>query len=97
MAEIHCTLEPLVNLSLWYYHNMHPLLGSLEKMSDNELEQKLSDVNKRYWQTSNFEVREQIIMVIDAYKLELESRRIKQRIESQQNGNSGLDNLINIS
>ena len=66
-------------------------------MSDNELEQKLSDVNKRYWQTSNFEVREQIIMVIDAYKLELESRRIKQRIESQQNGNSGLDNLINIS
>jgi hypothetical protein len=76
---------------------MHPLLGSLEKMSDNELEQKLSDVNKRYWQTSNFEVREQIIMVIEAYKLELESRRIKQRIESQQNGNSGLDNLINIS
>lgn len=76
---------------------MHPLLGSLDKLSDNELEQKLTDVNKRYWQTSNPEVREQIIMVIESYKLELESRRIKQKIDSQQNGNSGLDNLINIS
>jgi uncharacterized protein YpbB len=76
---------------------MHPLLGSLSKLSDNELEQKLSDVNKRYWLTSNPEVREQIIMVIESYKLELESRRIKQRIDSQQNGNPGLDNLINIS
>lgn len=76
---------------------MHPLLGSLNNLSDNELEQKLSEVNKRYWQTSNSEVREQVIMLIESYKLELETRRIKQRIDSQQNGNSGLDNLINIS
>lgn len=76
---------------------MHPLLGSLDKLSDNELEQKLTEVNKRYWQTSNPQVREQVIMVIESYKMELESRRIKQKIESQQNGNSGLDNLINIS
>lgn len=76
---------------------MHPLLGSLTKLSDNELEQKLSEVNKRYWQTSNPEVREQVIMVIESYKLELESRRLKQKIDAQQNGNSGLDNLINIS
>jgi hypothetical protein len=76
---------------------MHPLLGSLINLSDNELEQKLSEVNRRYWQTSNPEVREQIIMVIESYKLELDSRRIKQKIDSQQNGNLGLDNLINIS
>jgi hypothetical protein len=76
---------------------MHPLLGSLGTLSDNELEQKLSEVNRRYWQTSNFEVREQIIMVIESYKLELETRRSRQRLESQQNGNSDLDNLINIS
>jgi hypothetical protein len=76
---------------------MHPLLGSLNTLSDNELEQKLSEVNKRYWQTSNPEVREQVIMIIESYKLELDSRRIKQKIDSQQNGNSGLDNLINIS
>lgn len=76
---------------------MHPLLGSLTKLSDAELEQKLAEVNKRYWQTSNPEVREQVIMVIESYKLELESRRLKQKIDAQQNGNSGLDNLINIS
>ena len=76
---------------------MHPLLGSLNNLSDNELEQKLSEVNKRYWQTSNPEIREQIIMVIESYKLELDSRRVKQKLESQQNGNPGLDNLINIS
>jgi len=76
---------------------MHPLLGTLNSLSDNELEQKISEASRKYWQTANFEVREQIAMVIESYKLELETRRIKQRTESQQNGESDLDNLINIS
>jgi hypothetical protein len=76
---------------------MHPLLGTLTALSDNEIEQKISDASKRYWQTPNFEVREQISMIIESYKLELETRRLKQRTESQQNGESDLDNLINIS
>jgi hypothetical protein len=76
---------------------MHPLLGTLTALSENEIEQKISEASRRYWQTGNFEVREQISMVIDSYKLELENRRIQQRAQSQQNGNSDLDNLINVS
>ena len=38
----------------------------------------------------------QIMMVLDDYRLELGSRRAKAQL-SQENGEKGLDNLINIS
>lgn len=76
---------------------MHPLLDSLQELSDNELEQKISSASRNYWRTTNPQVQSQIAMVIDSYKQELENRRTKQRLEQQENGDSDLDNLINIS
>jgi hypothetical protein len=76
---------------------MHPLLESLSNLTDNELEQKITNANKMYWQTNNPDVRQQVTMVIESYKQELETRRINQRLKQQENGNSDLDNLINIS
>jgi len=76
---------------------MHPLLESLQDLTDSELEQKLSSANRNYWRTSNPHVQQQIAMVIDSYKQEQESRRLKQRLEQEQNGDNDLDSLINIS
>lgn len=76
---------------------MHPLLDSLQELSDNELEQKIASASRTYWRTSNPQIQSQIAMVIDSYKQELENRRIKQRLEQQEKGDSDLDNLINIS
>lgn len=76
---------------------MHPLLGNLSSLSDNDLEQKILEVNRRYWQTRNPEVQMQISMVLESYKLEQETRRIHKKLSEQENGNSDLDSLIKVS
>lgn len=79
---------------------MHPLRESTESLSDNDIEEKVMQLNRKYFQTQNPQVQHQISVLLDDYKLELESRRAKQRLEAQQNqenGESGLDNLIKVS
>lgn len=79
---------------------MHPLFENTHSLSDNEIEEKVMQLNRKYFQTQNPQVRNQISLLLDDYKLELESRRAKQRLEAQQqqeNGESGLDNLIKVS
>jgi hypothetical protein len=77
---------------------MHPLFKDASLLTENELEEKLHNLNKKYFQTSNIQVKEQITLLRDSYMLELESRRAKQKLEQQsENGNEGLDNLIKVS
>ena len=76
---------------------MHPLMD-LEQYSDAQLEEKISKLNKVYFVTENDEIRQQIILSLDTLKLELESRRARQRQQLLQDGeDNGLDDLINIS
>jgi hypothetical protein len=78
---------------------MHPLFENSDNLSTSEIEDKILLLNRRYYQTRNPQVQEQISMLLDTYKLELETRMVaeKKRQQDQQNGESGLDNLINIS
>lgn len=79
---------------------MHPLFENTQPLSDNEIEEKVMQLNRKYFQTQNPQVRNQISLLLDDYKLELESRRYKQKLEAQQNqenGEEGLDNLIKVS
>lgn len=76
---------------------IHPNLGDLSDLTVNELEQKVLRLNSVYFMTQDESVRHQIILLIDSYKIELEQRRMQQRKEEQENGNSDLDNLINVS
>lgn len=79
---------------------MHPLRESTQSLSDNDIEEKVMQLNRKYFQTQNPQVRNQISLLLDDYKLELEARRAKQKLEAQkhqENGESGLDNLINVS
>ena len=80
---------------------MHPLFQNSESLSDQQIEDKILLLNKRYFQSPNPQLQQQIILLIDDYKLELESRRARQRLEAQrqqeENGETGLDSLINIS
>tara|TARA_A200000159_G_C6987735_1_gene200299 strand:- start:158 stop:385 length:228 start_codon:yes stop_codon:yes gene_type:complete len=73
----------------------HPLtkVGTLK---DNELEDKIIDLSSRYWKTTNPEVQQQIMLILDDYRQELSARRAKQQVK-EQNGENDLDNLINIS
>jgi predicted FMN-binding regulatory protein PaiB len=79
---------------------MHPHVGDLSEFSDNELEEKYFQLQKRYWQTTNPGLQTQITLLIEEYKIELEARRAKQKLQQQQDSqdpNKGLDNLINVS
>jgi len=82
---------------------MHPHVGSITHFSENELEEKYFQLQKRYWQSAgNPGLQTQITLLLDEYRLELEARRAKQKLpqpdeNNDENGNKGLDNLINIS
>ena len=80
--------------------NMHPLFEGTSSLTDQEIEDKIILLNRRYFQTQNPQVQTQITTLLDDYKLELESRRARQKLDAQQqqeNGETGLDNLIKVS
>ena len=76
---------------------MHPFVNNLSSLKDTELENKIQELSKRYFQTSNPAVQHQIVVILDDYKEELRRRRQKQWTEQYQNRNTDLDNLINVS
>jgi hypothetical protein len=75
---------------------MHPTLGDLKEFTDSQIEQKLYKLNSIYFLTENSDVRQQMILLMDAYKLELEERRVAAKLK-QSDDNNDLDNLIKIS
>jgi len=78
---------------------MHPLINDANQLSESELEEKIFKLNRVYHITSNEQTRHQIILALDTYKIALEEKRQEQKkLQQEQNqGNSDLDNLINVS
>ena len=77
---------------------MHPGIHNLNDLSINQIEEKIQQLSRYYFMAQNQEVRHQIILTIDTYKIELQERKIAQREkEKAESGDSGLDGLINIS
>lgn len=74
---------------------MHPQ-ADVKILSVQELEKKLYKLNGMYFMTDNEEVRQQMILLMDTYKLELEERRLGQK-KSADEPKTDLDKLINIS
>ncbi len=73
----------------------HPLSDDFKNLSDTELLKKHDDLTKKYWMSTNEQVKDQIVMLLDDVKLEQESRRFAQKKQEEDKNN--LDNLINIS
>lgn len=76
---------------------MHPLVQDLGQLKDTELENKIQELSKKYFQTSNTVVQAQIAMFLDMYRNELQIRRAKMWQEQYQKRDTDLDSLINIS
>jgi hypothetical protein len=78
---------------------LNPLVDSLADLSINELENKIVVLQRRYFMTANLGVQSQIANFLEIYKQELQSRRAieYERQKNQNNGENGLDSLINIS
>ena len=77
--------------------SFNPLVHSFDNLSDIELEEKILELNKKFWMTHNPQAKEQITAILDMYKAEMEGRRAKAKKINSQDGDNSLDNLINIS
>lgn len=76
----------------------NPLVDSFSALSDNEVENKIVELQRKYFQTANPSLKEQISTILYMYTEEAHSRRAKAyQSQQDQNGESGLDNLINVS
>ena len=71
----------------------HPLGEDTSVMSDEMLQEKISMLTKKYFQTRNPEAKSQINLMLDMYKLESRDRLLKKRANGS---NNDLDKLINI-
>ena len=62
----------------------------------SEIEAKIADLSKKYFQTRNQDLQFQIGSVLEAYQEELALRRYNDWIKLQEKRDKGLDKLINI-
>ncbi len=76
---------------------MHPLMDDLGQLKDTELENKIQELSRKYFQTSNPTIQHQITVFLDMYRSELQVRRAKLWQEQYQKRDTDLDSLINIS
>ena len=76
----------------------HPLQADLTKLSEQELEDKIRDLTKKYFSAMRMspQATGQIVMLLDGYKDEKIKREQKRLDDVKSNYNSDLDGLINI-
>lgn len=75
---------------------IHPFEGDLSLLKDNEVEDKLNELNRKYYTASRLgkpELLTQIATFITIYKEEL-SKRYRQKMQGNDGGD--LDQLINV-
>lgn len=75
---------------------MHPLIYDLESLKDSELENRISDLTRKYLSTHNFQLQQQIVMVLDTYKEELAKRQREAYAKMMETRNKDLDKLIKV-
>jgi len=75
----------------------NPLVDSFDDLTDSEVDDKIQELSRKYWQTKNPSLQQQISTVLEMFKEEAATHRAKQLQKSQTDSESGLDNLINVS
>ena len=78
---------------------LHPFTEDTKDMTVTEIYDKISDLTKKYFQTHNPQVKQQIQTFLDFYKQEASIKEEKIKLEekeNQENGNLDLDKLINV-
>jgi hypothetical protein len=79
---------------------LHPYVDNLDKLSINELEDKVIELQRKYFLTNNPSVQSQISVIIDIYKEQIQTRHridAQRQRDNQQDGDNSLDNLIKVS
>jgi|TARA_B100001063_G_C16564528_1_gene452713 dissimilatory sulfite reductase (desulfoviridin) alpha/beta subunit len=78
----------------------HPFQEDTSEMTVAQIYDKVAELTKKYFQSNNPQIKEQIGTFIEYYKQEALVKEAKEKLEqekNQQNGDLDLDKLINIS
>lgn len=78
----------------------NPLVDSFENLTDTQVDQAVNELSRKYFLTRNPQLQMQIATILEMYKEEMRARNAKsmQKLHhNQENGEDGLDNLININ
>jgi len=75
----------------------NPLVDNFSILTDQEVDKKVVELGRKYWQTSNVNVRQQILTILDMYRTESASRRMRAYQKQAEDNNNDLDGLININ
>ena len=77
----------------------NPLVDSFDTLSDAEIDESIRDLSRKYFQSHNPQVQQQIASLLEMYKEESRARQARayQRQHTKGTGDSGLDKLINVS
>ena len=78
---------------------MHPLQVDISNISDNELEEKIKELTKKYLTVLKVSptASTQVLMLLEGYKAEKDSREFRRAQEQSKNGlGDEFDGLINI-
>lgn len=73
----------------------NPLADNFEDLTDSQIQEKVQDLTKRYYQTRNPGLQNQIAVMLDMFRQEQTLRMYKQK--QQDSDDPDLDNLININ
>jgi predicted DNA-binding protein len=76
---------------------IHPLADAIELLKDNEIEERIHSLSRKYFQTHNEVIQHEITVYLDMYKAELATRRAKMWQDQYQRRDTDLDSLININ
>jgi len=79
---------------------LHPYVDNLDNLSINELEDKVIELQRKYFLTNNPSVQSQISVIIDIYREQIQTRHridAQRQRDNQQDGDNSLDNLIEVS
>ncbi len=79
--------------------DFHPLGGDLSTMKDAEVEAKLQELTKKYFQAQrlgNYQLLTQLSTFVNIYRTELNLRYQRASKASQGNYDGDLDQLINV-
>jgi len=77
---------------------MHPLMENTKSLKDSELETKIQELSRKYFQSArNPALQHQVLVMLESYKEELAVRRSKMWEEISQKRDTDLDNLINVN
>jgi len=78
----------------------NPLLPDLSKLKDQDLDNKIFELTKKYYaalRLGNGSVAQQIILNLDAFKMEQQQRQANaNKALAKKSQDSGLDDLINV-